>query len=307
MDKPIVFKQVSYTYNDQSPFAVGALHDVNLTIPQGKVTAIIGHTGSGKSTLIQHLNVLVRPSQGQVQIDEEVVTAQSKHTSLKALRKKVGVVFQFPEAQLFAETVIEDVMFGPQNFGASPEEARQIAQVQLERVGVGPDLYERSPFDLSGGQMRRVAIAGVLALEPQVLVLDEPTAGLDPLGHHQMMTMFSQLQKENNLTMIMVTHQMDDVGEYADYVVVMEQGTVVKTGTPQEIFADPQWLSQRQLGLPKAMAFLEKVHQRISDLPKLTPAPISVDQVADYLVMAKQEQGQKSATRPVTEEAIQHG
>lgn len=289
MDNHILFEQVDFIYNPRTPFAVTALNNVNVAIPTGQVTAIIGHTGSGKSTLIQHLNVLVRPTNGAVTISGERVTATSQHTSLKALRKKVGVVFQFPESQLFDETVLKDVMFGPMNFGVSEEDAMRIAKEKLAMVGIAEELFERSPFDLSGGQMRRVAIAGVLALEPEVLVLDEPTAGLDPLGHQQMMKLFITLQKEMQLTLVLVTHQMEDVARYADHVVVMEGGTVVKTGMPSDIFADAIWLKDRQLGLPHSMQFFERVRQALQMTDTVEVQPLTVEELADQLLQMKGE------------------
>lgn len=288
MANQIIFDQVSYTYNPNTPFAVDVLNNVNLTIPENKVTAIVGHTGSGKSTLIQHLNVLLRPTAGTLTVAGEKVTATSEHATLKPLRKKVGVVFQFPEAQLFEESVIKDVMFGPLNFDISEEEAMRIAKEKLALVGIPEHLYERSPFDLSGGQMRRVAIAGVLALEPEVLVLDEPTAGLDPLGHKSMMEMFIDLQQTTNITLVLVTHQMDDVAKYADNVIVMEKGTMVKNGTPAEVFADASWLDQKQLSLPQAMSFMAKIDSQLDvALPTTEKPPLTVDELADYLLKIK--------------------
>lgn len=288
MANQIIFDQVSYTYNPNTPFAVDVLNNVNLTIPENKVTAIVGHTGSGKSTLIQHLNVLLRPTAGTLTVAGEKVTATSEHATLKPLRKKVGVVFQFPEAQLFEESVIKDVMFGPINFDISEEEAMRIAKEKLALVGIPEHLYERSPFDLSGGQMRRVAIAGVLALEPEVLVLDEPTAGLDPLGHKSMMEMFIDLQQTTNITLVLVTHQMDDVAKYADNVIVMEKGTMVKNGTPAEVFADASWLDQKQLSLPQAMSFMAKIDSQLDvAMPTTEKPPLTVDELADYLLKIK--------------------
>lgn len=288
MANQIIFDQVSYTYNPNTPFAVDVLNNVNLTIPENKVTAIIGHTGSGKSTLIQHLNVLLRPTAGTMTVAGEKVTATSEHSTLKPLRKKVGVVFQFPEAQLFEESVLKDVMFGPLNFEISEEEAMRIAKEKLALVGIPEHLYERSPFDLSGGQMRRVAIAGVLALEPEVLVLDEPTAGLDPLGHKSMMEMFIDLQKTTNITLVLVTHQMDDVAKYADNVIVMEKGTMVKNGTPAEVFADASWLDQKQLSLPQAMSFMAKIDKQLDiAMPPTEKPPLTVNELADYLLKIK--------------------
>ena len=220
----IRFKQVDFTYQPNTPFEQRALFDINLTIQDGSYTAIVGHTGSGKSTLLQHLNALVKPTKGQVTIGERVITPETDNKNLKPIRKKVGIVFQFPEAQLFEETVERDIAFGPKNFGVSDEEAKKLAKKMLDLVGLDEKYLQHSPFELSGGQMRRVAIAGVLAMEPEVLVLDEPTAGLDPKGRKEMMEMFSRLHKEHNMTIVLVTHLMDDVANYADHVIVLEKG-----------------------------------------------------------------------------------
>lgn len=290
MDNPIVFNNVDHVYNANSPFAVSALKNVSLEIPKGKITAIIGHTGSGKSTLIQHLNVLLRPTNGTIMINGVKVTHDSKNKNLKALRKEVSVVFQFPESQLFEETVLKDVMFGPMNFGADEAEAQRIAREKLALVGLPEELYERSPFDLSGGQMRRVAIAGVLALEPNVLVLDEPTAGLDPAGQKYMLEMFVRLHQEQNLTLILVTHQMEDVAKYADNVIVMEKGTVVKTGTPLEIFSDADKLESLQLSLPHSLQFFKDIKEHYSGEIQQDLQPITIEQLADEIVKLKQKQ-----------------
>lgn len=260
---PIVFDQVGFTYYPNTPFEVPVLKDINLSLGQKNITAIIGHTGSGKSTLIQHLNVLLKPTRGKVIIDQREITAEASQKNLKALRKKIGVVFQFSEAQLFEETVLKDVMFGPLNFKLSQERAREIAIKCLKRVGISEALFDRSPFELSGGQMRRVAIAGVLALEPEVLVLDEPTAGLDPLGQWEILQMFMDLQKQEGLSLILVTHQMDDVARYADQVVVLEKGQVIKVATPTEIFSQPDWLEDKQLDLPHSLLFLNQLKKRL--------------------------------------------
>ncbi|MBG9977457.1 energy-coupling factor ABC transporter ATP-binding protein [Ruoffia tabacinasalis] len=294
MDNPIVFNNVDHIYNAGSPFAVSALKNVNLSIPKGKITAIIGHTGSGKSTLIQHLNVLLRPTHGTVKINDVEITADSKNKNLKALRKQVSVVFQFPESQLFEETVLKDVMFGPLNFGVSEEEAERIAREKLSLVGLPENLYDRSPFDLSGGQMRRVAIAGVLALEPSVLVLDEPTAGLDPAGQKYMLEMFVNLHRQQNLTLVLVTHQMEDVALYADNVIVMENGTVVKTGEPLEIFKDEDKLETLQLSLPHSLQFFKDIDTQLDTTYIKETQPITVDQLADEIVKIKQSRTLKS-------------
>ncbi|MGF3141550.1 energy-coupling factor ABC transporter ATP-binding protein [Facklamia sp. P13064] len=294
----IVFEQVDFTYSPGTPFEVPVLKGIDLEIPQGKVTAIIGHTGSGKSTLIQHLNVLLKPTRGKLIIDGRVITSESKDKNLKALRKKIGVVFQFPESQLFEETVLKDVMFGPQNFGVSKEEAERIARDMLSLVGIDEELFERSPFDLSGGQMRRVAIAGVLALQPEGLILDEPTAGLDPLGQITMLEMFMQLQKDYHLSLVLVTHQMDDVAKYADNVVVLENGQIVKQGTPSEVFSDPEWLREKQLGLPQTLAFIDLLDDKIPEdlMKKIKQSPLTVEQLAEILIDINHQQNDWEAS-----------
>ncbi|MFB9769852.1 energy-coupling factor ABC transporter ATP-binding protein [Lactiplantibacillus modestisalitolerans] len=276
----ITFKQVDFTYQPGTPFETKALTDINVTIPTGSYTALIGHTGSGKSTLLQHLNALLKPTKGTVTIGKRVITPETSNKDLKRLRQHVGIVFQFPESQLFEETVAKDIAFGPQNFGKSEAEAMQIAEQMLALVGLDRALLTRSPFDLSGGQMRRVAIAGVLAMQPDVLVLDEPTAGLDPQGRLEMMEMFARLRHERDLTVVLVTHQMDDVANYADNVIVMDRGQVVKTGTPREIFKDPQWLVKHQLGLPKTTAFAHELQAAGWQFKQL---PLTEDELAEEI------------------------
>ncbi|WP_347963129.1 energy-coupling factor ABC transporter ATP-binding protein [Lactococcus formosensis] len=257
----IKFDKVNFTYQPNTPFASRALFDINLEVTEGSYTALIGHTGSGKSTLLQHLNGLLQPTEGKVNIDDIVIQASSKQKEIKPARKKVGVVFQFPESQLFEETVLKDVAFGPQNFGVSQKEAIKIAREKLELVGLAEKNFEKSPFELSGGQMRRVAIAGILAMEPKVLVLDEPTAGLDPKARIEMMELFSHLHQEGQ-TVVLVTHNMDDVAEYADKVYLLEKGRVISSGTPQDVFQDVDFLMQHELGVPKTTEFAVKLEQR---------------------------------------------
>lgn len=257
----IKFDKVNFTYQPNTPFASRALFDINLEVAEGSYTALIGHTGSGKSTLLQHLNGLLQPTEGKVNIDDIVIQASSKQKEIKPARKKVGVVFQFPESQLFEETVLKDVAFGPQNFGVSQEEALKIAREKLELVGLAEKNFEKSPFELSGGQMRRVAIAGILAMEPKVLVLDEPTAGLDPKARIEMMELFSHLHQEGQ-TVVLVTHNMDDVAEYADKVYLLEKGRVISSGTPQDVFQNVEFLMQHELGVPKTTEFAVKLAQR---------------------------------------------
>ena len=251
----IELRQVEYRYQLNTPFERLALHDINLNVEPGSYVAIIGHTGSGKSTILQHLNGLLKPTKGEVVIGDKVITSKKKQKDLKSIRKKVGIVFQFPEHQLFDETVEKDICFGPMNFGISEEEAKRLAKKTLGLVGLSEDILQKSPFDLSGGQMRRVAIAGVLAMEPDVIVLDEPTAGLDPRGRKDIMDMFARLHKERGMTTILVTHSMEDAAQYADKIIVMHQGTVYKSGTPIDIFSQPEQLIEIGLDVPETVRF----------------------------------------------------
>ena len=277
----IRFKQVGFAYQAGTPFEMRALHDISFSIEDGSYVAIIGHTGSGKSTILQHLNALLKPTEGLVELGDKTIDSTTGNKDLKPLRKKVGIVFQFPEAQLFEETVEKDIAFGPKNFGVSEEEALKIAAEVVKTVGLPEDVLKKSPFDLSGGQMRRVAIAGVLAMKPEVLVLDEPTAGLDPKGRFEMMEMFYKLHKEQNLTIVLVTHQMNDVSDYANHVVVIEAGSVVKEGAPKEVFEDASWLLEKQLGVPTTLAFVEKLKSKGWNTTKM---PLTLEELADAIL-----------------------
>ena len=277
----ITFDHVSFTYQAGTPFAGDGLKDISTTIKGGDYTAIIGHTGSGKSTLLQHLNALLKPTSGTVTIGNREITPETNNKNLKPLRQKVGMVFQFAENQLFEQTVERDIAFGPMNFGVPEKDAKALAAQMVKLVGLPDDILQQSPFDLSGGQMRRVAIAGVLAMQPEILVLDEPTAGLDPAGRLEMMTMFKKLHDEQGLTIVLVTHQMDDVADYADRVLVMEHGALVRQGTPREIFADPDWLRQKQLGLPKTTAFAERLQKLGFTFNQM---PLTASELADDLM-----------------------
>lgn len=248
---PITFKKLTHIYDANSPIPYAALHEIDLDICEHKFTAIIGETGSGKSTLVQHLNALLLPTNGEVQVDEFVVTANKKQNkNLKQLRKKVGLVFQFPEYQLFEETILKDVSFGPKNFGMSEEEAIERSKEVLNIVGLDETYYERSPFDLSGGQKRRVAIAGILAANPDVLVLDEPTAGLDPQGAYEMMQLFKKLKEEYNKTIIMVTHDMEHVFNYCEEVIVLQNGKVIKKCDTETFFEDEELIKTLHITPP---------------------------------------------------------
>lgn len=275
----ITLENVSFTYQSGTPFEGPALFDINLEIGDKSFTALVGHTGSGKSTILQLLNGLNVPTAGRVVIDDTVITARSDNKDIKHVRKKVGLVFQFAESQVFDETVLKDVSFGPQNFGVSREEAEKIAREKLQLVGISEDLFERSPFELSGGQMRRVAIAGILAMEPEILVLDEPTAGLDPAGRKELMEIFQSLHKDG-MTVVLVTHLMDDVADFADFVYVLEQGRIVKSGQPKEVFQDITFMDSVQLGVPKATRFAQELVDRGLQLEQL---PITIEELGASL------------------------
>lgn len=275
----ITLENVDYTYQAGTPFEGRALFNINLSITEGSYTAFIGHTGSGKSTIMQLLNGLNVPTKGCVLMDDVKITADSKNKEIKSVRKKVGLVFQFPESQLFEETVLKDVAFGPQNFGVSKEEAEDIARDKLAMVGIGQEFFDKNPFELSGGQMRRVAIAGILAMEPDILVLDEPTAGLDPKGRRELMTLFKTLH-QNGMTIVLVTHLMDDVANYADHVNILEGGHLVRSGHPKTIFQDVAFMKSKQLGVPKITQFAQDLVDRGLKLENL---PITIEEFVEVI------------------------
>lgn len=310
----VKFHSLDFVYSPRSPFQYDALHDINLAINDGSFTAIIGHTGSGKSTLIQQINALLVPTEGFVSVGKEAVTpikfskyikklnkelaskkinaptkgrltnikdqlAEYQPFKKKSLRSRVGVVFQFPEYQLFADTVIKDVAFGPRNFNVSEQQALERAKQALTLVGLDESYYERSPFDLSGGEKRRVAIAGILALQPEVLVLDEPTAGLDPLNARQMMGLFKKIHQKGT-TIILVTHDMDIVLQYASNVIVMKDGRVIEETTPHALFSNIK--EDYSLEVPALYAFIKTLIDRGAplDINKIR----NVDDLARALV-----------------------
>lgn len=275
----IILDNVSYTYQEGTPFASAALSNVSLTIEDGSYTAIIGHTGSGKSTILQLLNGLLVPTEGSVRVFDTLITSTSVNKQIRQIRKQVGLVFQFAENQIFEETVLKDVAFGPQNFGVSVEEAEVIAREKLALVGIDESLFERSPFELSGGQMRRVAIAGILAMEPKILVLDEPTAGLDPIGRKELMTLFKKLHQDG-ITIVLVTHLMDDVAEFADQVYVMEKGKLVKSGKPSLVFQNVEFMEKIQLGVPKITRFAQRLANRGVSFKQL---PITIEEFKEFI------------------------
>ena len=276
----ITLNKVSYTYQAGTPFEGPALFEVDLEIKDGSYTALIGHTGSGKSTILQLLNGLLTPIEGSVQVNNVTITSNSVNKDIKQVRKQVGLVFQFAESQVFDETVLKDVAFGPQNFGVSKEEAEDLAREKLSLVGISEELFSRSPFELSGGQMRRVAIAGILAMEPDILVLDEPTAGLDPAGRKELMGLFKKLHQAG-MTIVLVTHLMDDVANFADTVFALEAGKLVLNGSPREVFQQVDYLHKLQLGVPQVTNFALQLKRRGLSLGRL---PIKIEELKELLL-----------------------
>lgn len=263
---PIEVKNLTHTYSEGSAFQSTAIRDVNLTIQDGDFWAVVGHTGSGKSTLVQHLNGLLKPTSGQVLIDGEDLNGE--HVNRRALRQKVGLVFQYPEYQLFEETVAKDIAFGPKNQGLSVEEIDDRVRRAMAHVQLDYDQYaNRSPFELSGGQMRRVAIAGVLAMEPKVLILDEPTAGLDPRGRDRILGMLRNLHAEGGVTIVMVSHSMDDVARLATRMAVMSKGALVMADTPRNVFLQAERMRSIGLDVPAAAQLCQALRQRGIALP----------------------------------------
>ncbi|UCZ53399.1 energy-coupling factor transporter ATPase [Bacillus shivajii] len=276
--------EVSYTYMKKTPFEKQALKDVSLHLPSGSYTSVIGHTGSGKSTFIQHINGLLKPTKGEMTVGDWTITSKTKQKSLYELRKNVGMVFQYPEHQLFAETVIGDVAFAPVNFGFTKNEAQQKAAEALSKVGIGKEYYHRSPFELSGGQMRRVAIASVLASDPRILILDEPTAGLDPKGQDEIMRLFYEwyIEKEDR-SVVLITHQMEDAAKYAKNVIVMEDGRVVMEGTPTDIFSKADQLKRLGLSVPQSVSLLNGLKEK-TNFNDMNVAQFDLDGTIDEIL-----------------------
>jgi len=263
---PIEVSHLTHCYSEGSALRTVALDDVSFRIENGEFVGIIGHTGSGKSTLVQHLNGLLKPTSGQVLIDGEDLNGE--HVNRRALRQRIGLVFQYPEYQLFEETVAKDIAFGPKNQGLSAAEIDERVRYAMECVHLDFQKYaERSPFELSGGQMRRVAIAGVLAMKPSVLILDEPTAGLDPRGRDRILGMLEELHARENVTILMVSHSMDDMARLADRLIVMSDGKVVADGTPREIFMQEDMMTSIGLDIPEAARLCARLRAKGYDLP----------------------------------------
>ncbi len=277
-----MIEHLTHIYAEGSPFEYQAVRDVSLCVPDGAFLGLIGHTGSGKSTLIQHMNGLLPPTSGRVIVDGQDVW--QKGVSRKQIRFAVGLVFQYPEYQLFEETVAKDVAFGPRNLGLSEAESMQRAQEACERVRLSwPEVAERSPFELSGGQRRRVAMAGVLAMRPRYLILDEPAAGLDPAGRERMLELLQHLHTQGGVTIVMVSHSMDDVARFASRIAVMEHGRLVLEGPPEEVFAHADRLEAMGLGVPTPMLICRALQKRGLPVPLCTRVEDAADAIAAAL------------------------
>ena len=277
----IKLENVYYTYSPGTAYEIHALENVNLTIPDGQFIGMIGHTGSGKSTLIQHFNGLIRPTQGKVLYNGEDIWGEKYN--LKKLRSEVGLVFQYPEHQLFEVDVLTDVCFGPKNQGLSPEECEKRAREALQLVGLKEKYFDHSPFDLSGGQKRRAAIAGVLAMRPKVLVLDEPTAGLDPKGRDEILDQIAYLHEKADMTVILVSHSMEDIAKYVDRIIVMNKGSVMFNDVPKKVFAHYKELESVGLAAPQVTYIMHALKEKGMDVP--TDAT-TIEEAADGIMKA---------------------
>ena len=257
-------EHVQYTYSPSTAYEIHALKDVNLEIPDGQFIGLIGHTGSGKSTLVQHLNGLVKATSGHIYFNGEDIYAEGY--DMRKLRSKVGLVFQYPEHQLFEVDVLSDICFGPKNQGLSKEEAEARAREAMRMVGLSEEYEKQSPFELSGGQKRRVAIAGVLAMEPEVLILDEPTAGLDPRGRDEILGLISQLHEKRHITCVLVSHSMEDVARYVERIIVMNRGEVMYDGAPKEVFSHYRELEEIGLAAPQVTYVMNRLKEKGLDV-----------------------------------------
>lgn len=277
----LILDHVNYSYGDDTALAVHALKDVNLVIPDGQFIGLIGHTGSGKSTLVQHLNGLLKPTSGAIYYNGEDI--HDKDYDKKNLRSKVGLVFQYPEHQLFEIDVFKDVCFGPKNLGLSQKETELRAYAALKQVGIEDEYFYQSPFDLSGGQKRRVAIAGVLAMKPEILVLDEPTAGLDPRGRDEILDQIAKLKEETGITVILVSHSMEDVARYVERIIVMNQGSVLFDDTPREVFQHYRELEQVGLAAPQVTYIMQALAKKGM---KVDPAATTIAEAVEEILKA---------------------
>lgn len=257
----IIVENLIHVYNPGSPFETTALSNININIEQGEFVGLIGHTGSGKSTLIQHLNGLLKPTKGKIYINN--LDISDKNVKLREIRKKVGLVFQYPEYQLFEETIYKEVAFGPTNLGLSDSEIKSRVKEALNIVRLNfEEIKDRSPFELSGGQRRRIAIAGVIAMKPEVLILDEPTAGLDPMGRDEILNQIKKLHLKYKITVILVSHSMEDIAKLVDQIIVMDKGKIALTGTPRQVFKEAEALEKIGLGIPQITSLVRKLREK---------------------------------------------
>lgn len=275
----ITIKNLTHIYNEGMPFEKTALKDINIEINTGDFVGIIGHTGSGKSTLIQMFNGLLKPTQGEVMVNGQNI--HDDKVNRKEVRQKVGLVFQYPEYQLFEMTIKADVAFGPKNLGLSEEEVNERVKYALEAVGLDESYYEKSPFELSGGQKRRVAIAGVLAMKPDILILDEPTAGLDPKGRNELFEQLQKMHKELGLTIILISHSMEDVARYVERLFVLYKGKIAYQGTPREVFAHGKKLEEIGLAMPQIRYIMENLKAKGMNISEDV---LTVEEAASQLI-----------------------
>lgn len=285
----IKLEQLTYVYNPGTPFEKKAMSDINLHISKGEFVGLIGHTGSGKSTLIQHLNGLIKQTSGSVYINGKNIH-NNEEVKLKDIRQQVGLVFQYPEYQLFEMNIYKDVSFGPKNMGLSDLEIKRRVDKALSMVDIGEDMFDKSPFELSGGQKRRVAIAGVLAMEPEILILDEPTAGLDPKGREEILNQISKMHEELGITVILVSHSMEDVARHVERLVVMKGGGIALDGKPREVFNHIEELESMGLAAPEIRYIMKALRQQGLDLKEDI---LTVEEAADIIAKYLQQRGEQ--------------
>jgi|YelNatPaOPRAMG01_1025707.scaffolds.fasta_scaffold08183_4 energy-coupling factor transport system ATP-binding protein len=294
MPSIIELKDVWYQYNPNTPLSFWALKGINLQINEGEFVAIIGPTGSGKSTLIQHFNGLLRPTKGQVIIDGVPI---NKDTNLKFIRKKIGMVFQYPENQIFSETIYDELAFGLRNYGCPEDEIREKIEKAIGKMGISYLSLDRSPLYLSGGEMRRIAIASILAMEPEVFVLDEPLANLDPQGRKELLTEIDTLNKNESLTVIIISHDLSEIARYANRIIVLNEGKIIMDGAPKEIFKDVEKLIEISLGVPQIVEVLYALYKRGADIPYNI---VDIDEAVRYILKWRRSLGDRDKFRAVS-------
>ncbi|AEM79572.1 energy-coupling factor transporter ATPase [Thermoanaerobacter wiegelii] len=276
---PIKVENLSFVYNEGTPYATVALNNVTFEIQDEEFVGIIGHTGSGKSTLIQHLNGLLKPTSGKIYINGVDIT--DNKVSLKDVRKEVGLVFQYPEYQLFEETIFKDIAFGPTNLGLSEEEIEKRVYEAMDIVGISRELADKSPFEVSGGQKRRIAIAGILAMKPKILILDEPTAGLDPKGKEEILNKIKEIHDKYKMITILVSHSMEDIARFADKIIVMNKGRIEVIGTPREVFREAEKLEKMGLGVPQITSLARELQKKGVAIPEDI---LTIEEAKEYII-----------------------